>query len=220
MDMQKLICTLCVLVLLLPVSCMLMVPDNGLPGGNIPNGPVVPVDTHTTVKNVSFKTRALFPFEDNSNWWRYSEVQGNQLSIMVTDTISDDGVTYYRVLFQEHWVDTTDDWFKCSSGGIMFGAALSGVYSTFLPAVFNSVSGSFVSGGSTVDYEFHDSTLIGGVMYHNVFVCDYTMPVLHSFDQIIFADSIGIVELKDLGGRWPIEYFLDSCSINGVKRAL
>jgi hypothetical protein len=201
-------------------SCALMISDHERSGDKTPTGPTVSEDTVKTVKKLPFKTGTLFPFDDNTNWWRYSEVQGNQLSIVVTDTISDDGVTYYRVAFRENRVDTTDDWFKRSSVGIMFGAALSGSYNTFLPATFDSADGSFVSGNSIVDCQFLDSNRVGGVMYRNVFVLTYSRPVLHSFDQIIFADSVGIVELKDAEGRWPIDYLLDSCSIDGAKRIL
>jgi hypothetical protein len=195
-------------------SCALMISDPVAPHDNQPNH----TDTGATLVKLPFKTGTLFPFDDNSNWWRYSEIQGNQLIITVTDTISDDGATYYRVLFQEQRVDTTDDWFKRSTAGIMFGAALSGFYDTFLPATFDSVKGSFTSGGSSVAYRRYDSTQVDGVMYRNVFVLTYDTPILHSFDQITFADSVGIVELKDLNGRWPIEYLIDSCSINGTQR--
>jgi hypothetical protein len=216
--MAKNLYALCVASALLFNSCALMVSDRGSPNDTDPIGPIVPIDTSGNIKKLPYKTATLFPFDDNSNWWRYSEIQGNQLEIMVTDTISDDGTTYYRVRFQEHRVDTTDDWFKRSAAGVMFGAALSGPYSTFLPATFDSAAGSFVAGSSMVDYAHHDSTRIGGVMYHNVFVLTYAAPLLHSFDQIAFADSVGIVELKDTQGRWPIEYVLDSCSINGATR--
>jgi hypothetical protein len=46
----------------------------------------------------------------------------------------------------------------------------------------------------------------------------YSRPIIHGFDDIVLADSIGIVKLVDNGGRWPINYAIDSCSVGGVSR--
>ena len=163
----------------------------------------------------SFRTATLFPFDDNSNWWRYTESEGNRLAIDVTDTISDDHVLYYRISFQENRVDTTDDWFQRSSSGIRFGGSLVGAYELFLPAKLDSAVGNFVSGRSIVEYHFYDSMQIGKIDYQNVLVLRYRIPIIHGFDEIIMADSVGIVQLTDEDGRWPLQYTIDSCSVGG-----
>jgi hypothetical protein len=53
-------------------------------------------------------------------------------------------------------------------------------------------------------------------MLYHVLDARYNMPILHGFDEITFADSIGIVRLIDHTGRWPINYLIDSCSVSGV----
>jgi hypothetical protein len=172
-------------------------------------------DSDHTAESFSFNTASLFPFEDNSNWWEYTEAGGNHVSIEVTDTISDDGVLYYRVRFAEERVDTTDDWFKSVGGRTLFGPALSGDFELFLPGRISSTSGSFSSAGSTVDYAYAASAQIGGVTYQRVMQLRYSAPILHGFDEIVFADGVGIVQLNDRNERWPIVYNLDSCSIGG-----
>jgi len=167
---------------------------------------------------VARKIGGLFPFEDNSNAWYYTESGGNTVRILVTDTISDDGVIYYRVSFRENRVDTTDDWFQRSTMGIYFGQSLAGKYNLFLPAKIDSVSGSFVSGGPMADYTYYDSLLVNGTLFHNVLRLRYDAPLIHGFDVLTLADSVGIVELIDHHGRWPISYEIDSCSISGIIR--
>ena len=146
----------------------------------------------------------------------YSEPGGNALRIAVTDTISDDNILYYRVSFQEHRVDTTDDWFKKSTTGILFGPALTGVYHRFLPAKITAARDTFTSNNSTVSYTFHESIKCNGNHYSNALLLHYSSPIIHGFDEIILADSIGIVHLTDYDGRWTVEYSLDSCCINGT----
>ena len=137
----------------------------------------------------------------------------------MTDTISDNKTLYFKVSFKENRVDTTDDWFKRTAGGIMFGPSLVGTYDMFLPAEIDSVKGHFASGASSVDYTFHDSLHIGAAVFRKVLVLDYDMPILHGFTEIAFADSVGIIELNDSHERWPIDYTIDSCSVSGnVKR--
>jgi hypothetical protein len=163
-------------------------------------------------------TASCFPFTDNSNWWRYTEAGGNTVSIMVIDTISDDNIRYYRVSFRENRVDTTNDWFQQSSAGIFFSASLIGNYRLFLPAAIDSVSGTFTSGGATVRYSYFDSLSVNGINFNRVVKLSYSLPLLHGFSEIVFADSIGIVRLTDHTGRWPISYTIDSCSVSGIVR--
>ncbi|MBN1308499.1 MAG: hypothetical protein JXA18_11310 [Chitinispirillaceae bacterium] len=167
---------------------------------------------------ISFTTESLFPFRNNSNWWMYSESGGNSLRIAVTDTISDDGITYYRVSFQEHRVDTTDDWFQQSSGGTLFGPALTGTYHRFLPPAISAARDTFTSNGSGVTYTWNESLECNGIDFHNVVSLKYTRPIIHGFDEIILADSIGIVRLVDYDARWTVTYDIDSCSIDGNIR--
>jgi hypothetical protein len=157
----------------------------------------------------------FFPFEDNNNIWNYTESEGNKVTILVADTISDDGVTYFRVSFRENRVDTTDDWFSRSASGINFGQSLTGPYELFLPAKIDSTRGSFKSRGSKVEYTYYDSLKIDGSMFHKVLHLAYQSPIIHGFDEITLADSIGVVELIDHTGRWPIDYTIDSCHIGG-----
>jgi hypothetical protein len=160
----------------------------------------------------------FFPFEDNSNRWNYSESGGNTVGILVTDTISDDGSTYFRVSFRENRVDTTDDWFLRSTSGVFFGQSLTGNYDLFLPSKVDSLSGNFESAGSTVSYEYYDSLSINGTAFSHAVHLHYNNPIIHGFDEITLVDSIGIVELVDHSGRWPIYYTIDSCRVGGNSR--
>ena len=196
-------------LLVLITSCEVLVnnPDYG-------NNP-----TRTeTPQRIAYRTSALFPFQNNTNWWMYSEAGGNTLRIAVTDTISDDNILYYRVSFQENRVDTTDDWFQQTSRGTLFGPSLTGSYHQFLPAVIDAATDTFPANGSTVTYHWYESlTTDAGHFRNSVRLC-YSSPIIHGFDEIILADSIGIVHLTDFDGRWTVDYSLDSCSINGTVR--
>jgi hypothetical protein len=167
-----------------------------------------------TLRNIA----GFFPFENNSNIWNYTESGGNRVKIMVTDTISDDGVTYFRVSFRENRVDTTDDWFMRSAKGIYFGQSLTGNYDLFLPHKVDSISGTFISAKLTVSYHCYDSLTVNGSMFYNVLALHYNYPIIHGFDSITLADSIGIVQLVDDNGRWPISYGIDSCVVGGTAR--
>ncbi len=205
--MAFLIAGMCVFL----VSCTVLVDDNGdyeHGGGSIVNPPPV------QPQKIRIQTKGYFPFENNTNWWNYTEASGNELEIKVTDTISDDNVLYYRVAFQEHRVDTTDDWFKTSYGNIMFGQSLTGMYEQFLPKEIDSINGTFPSGANLVRYSYYDSLVTGGVMYHGVLSLKYDSPVVHGFEELLLAKGIGIVKLVDHDGRWPVTYLLDSCSVN------
>ena len=174
--------------------------------------------TTTTVEpeRISFKTASLFPFENNSNWWHYSEPGGNILRIAVTDTISDDNILYYRVSFQELRVDTTDDWFQKNSQGTLFGPSLIGTYHRFLPPKIDAKNDTFTANGRTVAYTWNESFSCGAGTFRNSVTLEYSSPIIHGFDEITLADSIGIVELIDYDGRWTVRYSIDSCSIDGT----
>ena len=166
----------------------------------------------------SFNTIRLFPFQNINNWWHYTEKNGNVLSISVIDTISDNNITYYKVSFKENNRDTTDDWFRSSADGIQYNTHLIGTYETFLPAQFQGKTGTFKSATDAVSYMYHDSSLINGKLFTQVIACKYPATMLHGFDEIDFADSIGIVGMIDTTGRFPTVYALDSASIDGVLR--
>ena len=173
------------------------------------------INNHPENQQATRKIEGFFPFEDNSNIWNYTESGGNTVTIIVTDTISDDGVTYFRVSFRENRVDTTDDWFLRSSNGIYFGQSLTGDYDLFLPVALNSVSGSFKSKGSIVAYDYYDSLIVNGMLFYNVLHLHYSNPIIHGFDDVTLVDLIGIVQLVDHNGRWPILYAIDSCRVGG-----
>ena len=145
----------------------------------------------------------------------YSEAGGNTLRIAVTDTISDDNILYYRVSFQEHRVDTTDDWFQKSSDGILFGQSLTGSYHLFLPDKITARQDTFSSRFSNVTYRFYEEYTLNGHEFTDVLSLKYTTPVIHGFDEIILADKIGIIALTDEDSRWSVDYTLDSCSVGG-----
>jgi hypothetical protein len=172
----------------------------------------------TVYQRFTLKTRAFFPFENNSNWWNYTETAGNQMEIKVTDTISDDNVMYYRVSFSEHRVDTTDDWFRQVRGEIQFGTSLTGNYTTFMPSQLDSMTGSFVCGTQRVRYSYRDSMVIDGIAFKKILILRYPTPVIHGFEEITLAESIGIVQLKDYDGRWAVSYTIDSCSVDNIVR--
>ncbi len=194
-------------------SCDMMIAEHPKPTLN--ERPITerPVNQRVVRSIVGF-----FPFEDNANKWNFTEAGGNTVVILVTDTISDDGNMYFRVSFRENRVDTTDDWFLKSPAGIYFGQSLTGEYDLFLPAKVDSACGRFKSAGSTVEYTFSDSLLINGFMFHRVLHLRYNIPIIHGFDEVTLADSIGIVELVDHNGRWPIVYAIDSCRIGGSSK--
>jgi hypothetical protein len=160
----------------------------------------------------------LFPFEDSGNWWMYTEEGGNPLAVRESLTFPDDGLTYYRVTFQENRVDTTDDWFMRDTSGIFFSSRLIGPYALFLPDSFPSNSGSFWSDSGSVTYAYADSLTLDGKNFRKVVTLDYTRPFLHGFDRLILADSVGIVSMIDNGDRLPYNYTLDSAHVYGETR--
>lgn len=166
-------------------------------------------------ERITFATKSLFPFQNNSNWWMYSEAGGNTLRIAVTDTISDDNILYYRVSFQEHRVDTTDDWFQKSSDGILFGHSLTGGYHLFLPNKITARQDTFTSRFINVTYRFYEEYELNGHEFTDVVSLKYDSPIIHGFDEIILANKIGIIALTDDDNRWSVDYTLDSCSIGG-----
>lgn len=170
-------------------------------------------DTYIPLQRTIY-TGGYFPFENNMNWWMYTEDGGNLLSVRVTDTISDDHITYYRVSFQENRVDTTDDWFKRSGGDILFGSSLTGVYRRFLPARLNLVNGHIESPDSNLCFGFYDSMVVKGRMYREILHVIFRTPLIHGFKEVWMADNVGIIMMEDNNGRWPVIYSLDSCSIN------
>jgi hypothetical protein len=209
---------ICLAIVLSCTSCAVVVTEPD-PDGTVPDTNRVIPDHKDTIKPVTRKTSGCFPFEDNTNRWYYTESGGNQVTILVTDTISDDGITYFRVSFREERVDTTDDWFKRSANSIYFAQSLLGSYNLFLPALIDSARGTYQSGAARASYTYYDSLSIGGTIFHRALNVDYNVPLLHGFTTIVFADSIGIVELVDKSGRWPITYRIDSCSVSGVMRS-
>jgi hypothetical protein len=161
---------------------------------------------------------SVFPYENTGNWWWYTAGNGNRLFISVQATITDGPDTYYKVVFAEQNIDTTEDWFRNTSAGIEFNSSLQGEYSVFLPSSFGTTSGTFSCGGSTVSYSYQSSMNIGNKSVNDVIECRYSWSVLHGFDKIAFADSLGIVSLIDEGGRFDVQYLIDSCSVNGVVK--
>lgn len=205
--MKKQLAIIGTFILLVNMNCALMI--------NEPDDPWDTSTTHTS-RNYSINTESYFPFENNTNWWKFSESSGNPCIIRIVDTISDDNVTYYRVSFMESRVDTTDDWFKHSPGDILFGASLTGTYDRFLPSRIESQGGKYTCGSDMINYQYFDSVVVNGLTFKKVISLHYATPVIHGFDKILFAENIGIIMMQDLDGRWPVSYTLDSCSVSGI----
>jgi hypothetical protein len=205
--MKKQLLIIGTFVVLVTMNCAMMINDPDIGGDS---------STVHTTRSYSINTESYFPFENNTNWWKFSESSGNPCAIKIIDTISDDNITFYRVSFMENRVDTTDDWFKRSSGDILFGASLTGAYDRFLPSRIESRGGRYTCGTNEINYEYFDSAVINGLTFKKVISLQYTTPVIHGFDKIMFADKIGVIMMQDLDGRWPVSYLLDSCSIAGI----
>jgi hypothetical protein len=144
-----------------------------------------------------------------------SDLSGNTLVISVKDTISDNNIVYFKVSFAERNRDTTDDWFRRSAAGTQYSTSLVGSYETFLPASFTAKNGSFKSSNGTITYSYLDSMRAGGTYVKRVMRLEYSNRILHGFDELDFADSLGIISLIDRSGRFPVTYTLDSASIDG-----
>jgi hypothetical protein len=178
-------------------------------------GEGVVIDRHngSTQSGTKLPPMNFFPYTTDGSWWKYSAGDGNQLTITVNGTISDDDHHYFKLRFQEENRDTTDDWFKGTPYGVEFSTSLQGEYSLFLPTITHS-TGTFSSGSINVTFTHNDSTILRNQVIKNTIKCEYSIPLLHGFDQIYFADGIGITSLVDTTGRYPTEYLLDSCKVN------
>lgn len=186
-------------------------------GENSPTGPSTPSDTGTGTNpgnptSIGPLTR-LFPCDHEGGYWRYYADNGNLLDIRVVDAITDEEYTYYKVVFSEENMDTTHDWFLQGPSGVEFSSALQGDYSLFLKSPIRSKNGAFSSGGCSVSYIYYPAVTVGNVTYDDVVKCSYTDPILHGFDEIYFAEGVGIVALVDRGGRFDTEYALQSYDI-------
>jgi hypothetical protein len=165
-------------------------------------------------RDITITYQDLFPFENSRNWWSYSDEDGNQFSIDVIDTISDEDEIYYKVAFTEEKLNfVQDDWFRKEPPAVSFSEHLVGEYLEFLPGSFNSKGGSFSCGSASVSYTLLDSLEAGDKIYTQVVELEYSREILHGFDRIYFANSIGIVRMVDEDGRWPIDYTLDSARV-------
>lgn len=164
--------------------------------------------------------RNLFPFENGTNMWHYTDEDGNAFSISVVDTISDEQELYFKVAFVEEKIgDSQDDWFVRVGTAVEFNEHLRGEYLPFLPSSFSSNGGTFYSDGMGVRYTLFGVLTIGGKQFRDVVRLEYDTAVLHGFDRVYFSEGIGIIALADDDGRWPIEYVLDYATIAGVSRS-
>lgn len=162
-----------------------------------------------TIINSKVTYTNIFPFAQSGKTWEYKDEDGNDFKISVIDTISDDGDLYYKVEFREIKLDMVqDDWFISEQGSVKYNDKLNGEYSLFLPASYMRNGGTFNCGSSTIDYEIVSSFAIGTKTYTDVLKLTYSTAVLHGFDEIYFADNIGIIQMIDYDGRWPVYYSL------------
>lgn len=166
-------------------------------------------DNGNTIVNSKVIYNNIFPFAQSGKVWDYKDEDGNDFKISVIDTISDDGDLYYKVEFREVKLDMVqDDWFIREQGSIKYNDKLNGEYSLFLPSSYLRGGGSFRCGTSTIDYEIVSSYIIGANTYNDVLKLSYSTAVLHGFDEIYFADNVGIIQMIDYDGRWPVYYSL------------
>jgi hypothetical protein len=177
-----------------------------------------PVDNSGTHHQPQTINLDLFPFEDQTNWWKYSDGQNHLVTITVVDTISADTELFYKVRFEESGKDTTLDWFVKTPNGIEFGSSIRAAFSLFLPKTLTKPSGTFTSSTGEVAYDYDSIETVTGKAFHDAVTLNYTTPVLHGFNRILFADSIGLISLIDSTGRFPTVYTIDSCSIGGTIR--
>ena len=164
-------------------------------------------------------TATLFPFQGSGNWWKYSDTSGHTLSDSVVLTFTDNATTYFKMVVNEKGIDTSDNWLRRSSVGTEYSTSIAGPYSILLPPSFDSKQGSFTSSsGNTVTYSYSDSMLVKGKYRNRVMALTFPQRNIHGFDEIDFADSLGIIRFVDNSGRFPVIYSLDSAKINGVIR--
>lgn len=167
------------------------------------NDVVNPVETTIRYSNI-------FPFAEAGRVWEYRDEDGNDFKISVVDTISDDEDLYYKVEFREVKLEMVqDDWFVKENGTIKYNDGLQGTFDQFLPSSFKRSGGSFSCGYENINYEILDSMTIGNNTYTDVLKLIYNTAVLHGFDEIYFADNIGIIRMIDEDGRWPVDYMLN-----------
>lgn len=162
-----------------------------------------------TIINSKVTYNNIFPFAQSGKVWDYKDEDGNDFKISVIDTISDDGDLYYKVEFKEMKLSMTqDDWFIMEQGNVKYNDKLNGEYSLFLPKTFLRNGGSFDCGSSSITYEVLSTYAIGTKTYSDVLKLSYQNAVLHGFDEVYFADNIGIIQMIDFDGRWPVYYSL------------
>ena len=53
--------------------------------------------------SINLNSTGLFPFQNNTNWWMYTESGGNKLSILVLDTITDNSTIRGTVELAHHF---------------------------------------------------------------------------------------------------------------------
>lgn len=165
----------------------------------------------------TFSSAGLLPFQNKTNWWKYSATGGHSFSISVLDTITDNHVTYSKVSFGEKDKDTMDNWFRRSSLGTEHSLSLRGSYSVFLPDTFISRGGTFMpTKGSIVSYAYLDSSKVNGTFRKKVMKLNFSIGIFAGFDEIDLAEGLGIIRMVDTSGRFPLTYSMDSARINGV----
>lgn len=168
---------------------------------------ITPKITHVNVD-------AIFPFQNISNWWKYTEKGGNFLTISVVDAISDDSDVYYKVKFEENNKDTTTDWFLRTVDGVYYNEKLAGGYKLFLPSSFTENISGVDSNSESTEFSYSDSLKLGTTVFDSIVKIRYATPILHGFNEVSLANGIGIVSMTDNSGRFVVEYILDSASID------
>jgi hypothetical protein len=124
---------------------------------------------------------------------------------------------YFKVDFTEVKLNRSqNDWFMREGNAVYFNESLRGEYMNFLPSSFVRSRGTFYCDSAEISYTLLDTVTLHGKVFRDIVALDYTREILHGFDRVYFADGIGIVGMIDEDGRWPIEYVLDSASVNGV----
>lgn len=160
----------------------------------------------------------LFPIEDESNIWYYSDADSNEMIISIKDTISDDGDVYVKIAITETKLNLTDEhWLLKTYDEMQYSSSLSGDFLTLYKKEFRENGGSYYINGDHVDYTVYNGLNVNGKAYGNVVRLVYPEGILDGFSELYFADGTGPIQLVDDRGRWPVTYMLDSAVVNGQK---
>ena len=159
-----------------------------------------------TVNN-KIRYQNIFPLAESGKSWEYFDEDGNKFEINVIDTIYDESNLYHKVEFKEMKLAMVqNDWFIKEVDGIKYNNELKGIFNMFLPSTLYRNGGFFNCDTINIQYDILPSLIVGDTVFTDVLKLSYATAVLHGFDEIYFADNVGIIRMVDFDGRWPVDY--------------